>query len=422
MIRTSPSRHGVILIMVIGLAGLLASLALAFIARVKENQALGEQISSEAQARIMLHAACAFVLESSRMGYDYNDHAALPTTLGHLPTFTSSARWPWAETSGWTSGRIGGGHREAFGWADIRDGSKGPKDQDGNALYADGVRSLGTVGMWPDMDPNPAAANGRPQGGVIICPMWCWTRPPYAIRRTTIYNPILADPTQMGNPEWGYPLLRNPDPLPVIDNGWTGCAVAGTAGVMNVPRAAANWSAFASGDATPIPNSLNRSWFRLHRVGLVTFVATCGSGGTMGFKDWAEVTGGINGKAIPGSPLYPALDQSALFGSMEVFNALRFRETRTWYEIQWSAAVKIPGKASLDSYPADSTGVWWSGSGNKREIFPLVATRGSIAGISANGPVARVGTNQVGTISYIQRLKNEPLGQPQPGMNQPWTW
>jgi len=89
----------------------------------------------------MLMAACNYVLEASRLGYDY--------PRGQLPADNK--------------------HREGFGWIDVRDGSIGPKDAAGQLLFTQ-------PGQWPA----PESA--------VRCPMYVMKQPPFAVQQTIAYR------------------------------------------------------------------------------------------------------------------------------------------------------------------------------------------------------------------------------------------
>ena len=154
MMTTRPTaRQGTILIIVAGISALLASISLVFLANMRSSIEESQMLATNVQARIMLYAACNYVQEASRLGYD--DSVA---------------------------------HGEAFGWIDVRDGSEGPK----TAL---GGRSLFPVG-----------ALGR-------FPMYVWKQTRYAIKPILAFNPINHD--ESNHSEFGRPYLRYPDPQPV---------------------------------------------------------------------------------------------------------------------------------------------------------------------------------------------------------------
>ena len=189
--RHGSTRSGTILIIVAGISALLASLSLTFLLRIRDGAQSSLLVERETQARLMLHAACAYVLEAGRIGYGPSRSDAQRPAGPAIDGFVTTP-----------SGALA--HREAFGWIDVREadgigfpeaGMPGPRDQRGQRIAT-------TAGRWPDV------------GGVVICPMYCWTRPPYAISPVVAANPILVDESQRGDPRWGLPLLSNPDASP----------------------------------------------------------------------------------------------------------------------------------------------------------------------------------------------------------------
>jgi hypothetical protein len=226
------SRQGTILIIVAGLSALMASLALAFLARQRSSQQETIWYEQDIQARLMLTAACSYIAEAARIGYD-----------------TST----------------GANHIEAFGWIDVRDGSVGPNTRGPRAAdivplhdAARLVEAWGTGGndrpAWPALK------------SVARCPMHVLERPPFAIRLNATPNAMVSDES---DPVFGRPYLKNPDPQPQADT-----------------RAD-----FMSADRRIRQASADRAWFRVYREGPATFLITCGAGGTRGWRDWAEVQG-----------------------------------------------------------------------------------------------------------------------------------
>ena len=63
-------RHGTILIIVAAISALMASLALTFLVRMRSDVQESETLMREAQAHIMLTAACQYIQEAARLGYD----------------------------------------------------------------------------------------------------------------------------------------------------------------------------------------------------------------------------------------------------------------------------------------------------------------------------------------------------------------
>jgi hypothetical protein len=282
--RCGP-RAGTVLIIVAGVSALLSSLALVFLLAGRTDLEEMQVLVHEAQARLMLTAACTYIQESSRIGWEPAAQAASE-------------------------------HTEAHGWIDVRDGGLGPRANTGAITAADRAATPHPV------DPGGQGQLNFPIGVPRRFPMHVLAQPPYAIQLATGYNPV-----QMGAPDSGKSYLRYPDPQPVTPNGWRRDPANPAGSVSN-----ANFAAWAVGDPTPRLNSVGQSWFRLVRepTGAV-FTVTCGCGGTQGFRirDW-------NG-SDPATAM-TATDK-ALFGNdYENFRALDATEIRLWYRVEWNAA------------------------------------------------------------------------------------
>lgn len=346
------TRRGTVLILVAGISALVVTTAVAFLTLVQRGSSVSARVLGEAQCRTMLHAACLYVLEGSRLGYD-------------TPAFVKKT----------------GQHREGHGWIDVRDmnanNGVGPLDQFKEPVFAPGSR------RWPDI------------GGVVVCPMYRWTRPPCAISPRMAYNPIIADDERRGDPRWGRPYLTQPDPLPVVDNGWP------------AEVHARNWNAFLNGDSTPSSATMGRAWFRIRRHSASRFIVTCGAGGTNGFRDWEEVLAAGSNKGPAGTLGGPEFFD----GNPRLFDSLLAAEVRTWYEIQWSAAV-VPLYFHYF--------VTWDSPDNKGHL-PYSYIAQSVNSSQSNRETNRYTPNPVGTISYIQRLDGPPSGKhPDTGLS--WDW
>lgn len=330
--RQPRSRSGTILIIVAGIASLLASLSVVFLARMRSDLEETQVVIQEAQAHIMLVAACNWIQEASRLGYDDG------TSVNHP---------------------------EAYGWIDVRDGSIGPKP---TALPADGTPMPG----WGVDDDSrfPVQTHKRFE-------MYVQNIPPFAIRLDAAPNPI--------DPAVGIPYLSRPDPMPHMKAPWTPAAPT-----------PADFDAFERGDPTPRMNSVGMSWFRLYRLGgsdprfakynAATFIVTCGSGGTGGFRSWPEI-------AMAG--------ESARFGSQAQFEAMRAAEARLWYLVEWSPAVGgqfIFGNIHHKSPTTDANGQ--SFAITQYSQFPQNRSHYS----HSQGKEKNFG----GTIRYVQRLSAEP--------------
>ncbi len=162
------TRDGALLVVVSALCAILAAFSLAFLVRMRGDAEDTAMLMRESQARIMLAAACHYVQEASRLGWD-DPNTAL--------------------------------HEEAFGWIDVRDGRLGPKWNEGG----DDDRFF-------------------PVGSSARFTMHVRQRTPYAIRLDATPNPIDTDPASTN---FGLPYLSLPEPMPAIANGWAGHPGAG---------------------------------------------------------------------------------------------------------------------------------------------------------------------------------------------------
>ncbi len=307
-------RRGSLLIIVAGLSALLASLTLVFLVVMRTDAEESFRSVREAQARLVLSAACMYVLEASRLGWD---DPATPI------------------------------HEEGFGWIDVRDGSIGPRTQvkgaDGRyqAVFpVSAARDDGSDVYSLDLD-----HNGRPDTPVwpavrstVRCPLAPMVQPPCAVQALAAPNEMNTDPD---DPRFGVPLLTHPDPQP----------------------AQATFAAYLRGDPTPRLETLDLAWFRVHREAPAVFVITCGAGASRGFRTWREVQ------------WERAEDQ---FGdNRATFEAIVANEVRMWFRIAWSGATEPPQ-------------------------LP-------VQGLTANASrMGAIGANPVGTISWIQRLREPP--------------
>jgi hypothetical protein len=301
------SRQGTILIIVAGVSALLAALALAFLARMRSDTEESQYLLQHAQAKIMLAAACNYVQETSRLGWD---RYPFPTAANPSPPAPSTPTVDGLNI-----------HEEAF----------------------------------------------------VRCPMYLMKRPPFAITMQVGHN--LMQTANSSAADYCQPLLRYPDPMPVVSNGWT--IPGGPASVTD-----ARFNEFAIGDRTPIPDTQGRAWFRVYRDGPGTFIVTCGAGGSEAFKDWAEVV--AEGK------------QGMFNNDRPFFENLRNNEVRLHYRIVWTAAVTETSYHNLqheigretdhyETWPPNSSHTW---SSSRRTQTWM--------------------KNPVGTIIMTQRLLTEP--------------
>jgi hypothetical protein len=268
--HTGPARSGTILIIVAGISALLASLALTFLVRMRSDVQESQLFLAQTQARVMLGAALSYIGETARLGWDD------PTTPAN---------------------------EEAFGWVDVRDGSVGPRDRTGRALYQaeiDPVLGKGT--RWPAI------------GSWTVCnSTHLWTRPPTAISPDTAPNPIRQEPTLAWRDLIGF-AKASPQP------------------------AAPDFAAFIAGDAQPRAGTENPCWFRLYRRKPAVFIITCGAGSSGGYRTWDEAV---------------AAGQEQRYGSREVWQTLRHEEALLWFEVEWNPAVNTSSSGYI--YAGDRT-------------------------------------------------------------------
>ena len=357
MINKKSNRDGTILIIVAGISALLASMSLVFLTRMRSDVTETNAIVREAQARIMLSAACAYIQEASRLGYDGNR--------------TKNTNF----------------HPEGYGWIDVRDGAIGPKP---SAIPAttNPIRFFNTSASTGTTPHSDAAQYTFRADNTTIFPigvskrfdMYMKTVPPFAIRLDAAPNPI--------DPQNGIPYLSRPDPMPVLpaDFNWSN-------------PSASDFNSFERGDHRPVSNSLGLAWFRLHRCGpghrlkpydtysAATFIVTVGAGATGGFRFF-------------GPPEMTPADEQR-FGTKENFYALQAEELRYWYLVEWSPAVG--GQYLFNTIhhrdgKYDANGEFFAIT--QYAQFPQNKSRYS----HSQGKLKNFG----GTIRYIQRLVTEP--------------
>lgn len=359
MMTTQPSQHrrGTILIIVSGISALMASLALAFLVNARSDSLEAELQIRDGQARIMLVAACSYLLEASRIGWE----PMRPTD----PTGTQAPQ-PWSTE-----------YVEAFGWIDVRDGSLGPNI---NTLeITDGDRRASVdangnpypVNKWPVTMPNRF-----PVGEPRRFPMHVLNRPPFAISPRVAWNPI--DPA---NSQTQHLRNRDPEPADTDRNEWAkGEAYPGVG-----PDGKLQYKVRQ--------NSAGQSWFRLLREKSgASFIVTCGAGGSLGYRDWNEVS---------------AADK-AFFGERSMFEAIRESEIRLWYRVEWNAAVVAMEMNYLREgmeHAWKLSGFSYRGGGHDLgDSAPTVKDLPNRTNYSSQWMSANMG----GSIQYIQRLREEP--------------
>jgi hypothetical protein len=350
--QPTPSRAGTIIIMVTGLAGLLCTLALIFLITVCTDLDDMAILVREAQARNMLAAACDYLQEASRIGWD----------------------------NGSSSGTAQTEFSETFGWIDVRDGELGPRTNTAaynstgfscqTNLPSQTTRSVTGVNLGKHQTPPDYQSIGNNNfqiGKAFRFPMYVMEQPPYAIQLTTAYNPV-----QVTAPDNGQSFLRHPDPQPVVDNGWAEGTVSAT-----------NFQKWCIGNPVPRENSSGMAWFRLVREGSgATFTVTCGAGASLGYRDWSEVL--ADGPDAP----------KQFNNDPTLFNSLCDEELRIWYRVEWS-----PATTAIDmSYLCEAF--------EQDYVIAAHAYHGGATGDAWFGGM--MAPNMGGTIQWIQRLSYEP--------------
>ncbi len=347
----SRSRSGMLLIIALGLAAIMAGLMLSFVSRIRMSTRESVLIEAQAQCRLMLAAACLYIQESSRLGWDD------PSTAQH---------------------------EEAFGWVDVRDGQIGPKTW---------AATPGGTDYRLCFNPAAVDALGRPSwpavGGILRAPMYVMERPPWAIAINATPNP-LDNGRLPGDPLFGVPLLRRPDPQPIFA---TSAVPASTA---------VAWQQFRDGNRLARAQSTNRGWMRIFRESPATFVVTVGSGASLGYRDWAEV------QAFAGD--------ADFLNDSTVFTEIANDEIRLWYRLEWSPAIGGADGGLLTHENKPDLEQWGTGSGQIDQFqwldgnipaapFSKIPNTGSPGSIE--DPHA-LQVNQGGTIAWIQRLIAAP--------------
>ena len=303
----------------------------------------------------MLVAACSYLLEASRIGWE-----------PMKPTNPTGVKAPEPESTE---------HVEAFGWIDVRDGSLGPHIN--TVPISDSDRLVGrdiNDNLYPvnkTTVPNPF-----PVGVPARFPMHVLNRPPFAISPRVAMNPIDPNVAQTQH-------MQNRDPWPADSdpNEWKKGETYPGVG----PDGKLQYKVRQ--------NSVGQSWFRIVREKSgASFIITCGGGGSLGYRDWSEVD---------------AVDK-AYFGDRSIFESLRESEIRLWYRIEWNAAVVAMEMNYLREgmeHAFKLSSFSYSGGGHDMgDSAPTVKDLPNRGNYSSQW----MSTNMGGSIQYIQRLRQEP--------------
>ncbi|MBA3684807.1 MAG: hypothetical protein H0W72_06145 [Planctomycetes bacterium] len=310
-------RRGSLLIIVSGMCAVLASLAIAFLSRARSDIDEAALAVREAQSRIMLSAACCYILE------------AAPAAT-HDPVSTS---------------------------------------------FFPGFGALGS--------------NARLIGRF---PMHALTLPPHAVSAKRVYRPydgwrpydpyflpaFRRDPTV-------YQTVANPlfDASSSISPSNPDVVVASEARPA-IPVTYNHSGAAPTSIAVPTTRTMNMAWFRVYypgdsstpatvphgyRQGQVAykfdgseqtlaakarFIVTCGSGASLGFRDWAEI--GTADRALFGND--PATFATILAGETRLWFAIEWTTINVWHDPAKPSSAPHPPMFSDSSDPAYSPNTW----------------------------------------------------------------
>ena len=404
------SRAGVVLIVAVGLAAIIATMALALILNMRSDTRESAAVLAHAQSRIMLSAALGYVQESARLGWD---------GLGGV-------------------GGVGGvgdnSTGETFGWTDYRDGALGPRGArppaGGGSVNSNGGNidpdPANTVPTWwaalygsafttgstganltyqPYFSSADEANSGRYPaptlrrwplpGSAVRCDMPVWSTPPYAIKPIYAANPF-RPPVAYGDPAW----TTTWKAMQGMNQNWlrdTFDANQGALGMLDPQPVSDTWNGFVAGNPELRPATQGQAWFRIYRellsdhdnvrtndvdYGILSgdvSAITARSYDTVALYDPIDPTtynpaspsmarplrnysvfivtcgaGGSRGSrfwGLPGNDPRRAIEpvtasESGLFPSEAVFNLARQGEVVRWFRIEHSTGV-LPGTGEV---------------------------------------------------------------------------
>ncbi len=453
----SPTRAGSVLVIVAGLAALLLTMFLIITRQVRNEVNDGALVARETQARFMLPAALSFILEAGRLGSEFDGEAFGWTDVrdggigprgprdasGNLPGEVAGGSWPGkggVYRSPMRAWRRPPGAVHPYHcynpivtdptWLEIYQNAD---DTESTFLH----RALNPQKVDGGMDPKYTQYDHigelpKSKDGGTKDPKYMWQEGEWP-------DSDLWLPTEQGlQVHWGavMDLLMTPEGMRQGTEKEYGDNYA----FMLGPQAIADtWSDFASGEKTSggTPryrmDSMGRAWFRIYREtegdhdgdgspwydtmrledsgndihNHGVFIVTCGAGGSEGFRDWSEASA------------------SGHFDSEALFDKVRAQERIMWFRVQWSPYVGggadfVDGRYHVKFShhgPFNQDGAYsWSSGGDGIELFYSNLTlQRNFWDISENAervygrnhnrmPL----TNNLGTISWIERLEQEP--------------
>jgi hypothetical protein len=362
------SRGGSILIIVAGLAAIIAGLCLSMLAFARADREESIVLRQEVQARIMIYAAMDYVQETSRIGW-------------HDPA---------------SSGPV----VDTYGWIDVRDGRPGPKGPDGKVV----TNSDGTSVFSPVVNDATGGIFFPSVGGrAARCPMHLLQRPPSAVSPAQVTNPVVdAGPTTATrtgfNAGWAKAInYTEPGSAPAVSvtDALFMKSVGYPKNPLPEPEATNIRMAWRIGDTRPVLSTVGQAWFRVYRPTPAqvqalpafdgttksirwtpaVFILAGGAGGTLGYQTYAEAVADGRGDAFQN-------DQAS-------FDQIRARERILWYACEWSPAANVD---TLHFYTIDHNWAWPSTNA------PMIISNNQRQQNRSFG----------GSFLWIQRLMKEP--------------
>ena len=426
------------LLVVTGLVAILAVMTAVFILRTREDAQAAQPLLREAQARIMLDAACLYLLETSRMGWGAPAHGWVDNRNGSLGPRPARLATGIIPQPGWWNPSAGAypfDDSEPIPPASIpADPSAVPWDEYGyRQVDPAGANEALRTRFWPH------------PGGVCRSATARWVQPPYACTAHYTLSPIKLTHNFLANTGsnlsnasiHGYggadaemriimdnALTQGPmflDPQPVAERrGDVSSPVSGD-DFISGKRSTSGVAISSPLSPQPLyaPKSTGRSWFRIYRelpsehdgqnvqVGSTIestfdtvaisspknlsagtylrtndsiFMITCGAGATQGFRSWAEVIAEGAEQLFSDDP--------------SLFHQLRSQERILWFRVCWSG---FQGGSYLSNQDVTDQSSTSPSQLNQTPADP-------------NWNLSRAGMNKhaFGTIAWMQRIASEP--------------
>lgn len=461
-------QSGTVLLVAVGLAAVMATLAVALILRMRSDARESRAVQDLAQCRVMLSAAMAYLQESSRLGWDG------------------------------VSGTVGA-TGETFGWTDLRDGALGPRgarpvlstDTTAQTVSCDPDLANTEPTWWlklygdpdplpplpllryqpyftsldesnPGKFPAPVARRWPLPGSVVRCDMPVWQTPPYAIKPIYAANPI-RPPVPYGDATWTATWTAtngiNPAWLPDIFN-----ANQGALGMLDPQPVRDTWVGFSAPGDAPRPHTRGVAWFRIYRellsdhdgddsndvdyqklAGVAStgtscdtvamydssdvtsrpplrnysvFIIACGAGPSRGYRFWDLDS---NDPRCALEPDKQNAKDSEIFPNEWAFNMARQEDVITWFRVEHTAAAlagrterqrstaRLLTATNVRYYPFSGPGAvttvsGFARSGHSDGYGPTAAMAEGRAAMLLNGDDEEVGQTQMMPVLKVDRI------------------